>query len=126
MCPTGYIDLSKRRVSPEDIQKCEEKYNKSKQVHSIMRHVSETCKIRMEELYHLFGWDLYKRFGHAEDAFKLALGYATFRSLSPPSLSLSLLSLSPPSLSLSLSLSHFPFVPFLFSVVVAAACTRLI
>ena len=26
----GYIDLSKRRVSPEDVQKCEEKFNKSK------------------------------------------------------------------------------------------------
>jgi len=69
----GYIDLSKRRVSPEDIQKCEEKFNKSKQVHSIMRNVSEICKIRQEELYKMFCWDLYKRFGHAEDAFKLAL-----------------------------------------------------
>jgi len=67
----GYIDLSKRRVSPEDIVKCEEKYNKSKAVHSIMRHVSETCKVRLEELYQQFGWDLYKRFGHAYDAFKL-------------------------------------------------------
>lgn len=33
----GYIDLSKRRVSPEDIIKCDERYNKSKVVHSIMR-----------------------------------------------------------------------------------------
>jgi translation initiation factor 2 subunit 1 len=33
----GYIDLSKRRVSPEDVAACEEKYNKSKMVHSIMR-----------------------------------------------------------------------------------------
>jgi translation initiation factor 2 subunit 1 len=32
----GYIDLSKRRVSPEDIQKCEEKYNKSKSVQHIL------------------------------------------------------------------------------------------
>src|SRR3954469_19553443 len=47
----GYIDLSKRRVSPEEIAKMEEKYNKSKAVHSIMRHVSETVKIRLEELY---------------------------------------------------------------------------
>jgi len=30
--PLGYIDLSKRRVSAEDIQKCEEKFNKSKAV----------------------------------------------------------------------------------------------
>lgn len=29
---TGYIDLSKRRVSDEEIVKCEEKYNKSKAV----------------------------------------------------------------------------------------------
>lgn len=69
----GYIDLSKRRVSAEDIAKCEEKYNKSKAVHSIMRNVSETCKIRVEDLYKQFGWDLYKRFGHAYDAFKLAV-----------------------------------------------------
>lgn len=67
----GYIDLSKRRVSPEDIIKAEEKYNKSKAVHSIMRHVSETCKVKVEEIYQQFGWDLYKRFGHAYDAFKL-------------------------------------------------------
>lgn len=67
----GYIDLSKRRVSAEDIAKCDEKYNKSKAVHSIMRHVSETNKIRLEDLYVQFGWDLYKRFGHAYDAFKL-------------------------------------------------------
>lgn len=69
----GYIDLSKRRVSPEDVAKCEEKYNKSKTVHSIMRHVSETCQVRLEELYTQFGWDLYKRFGHAYDAFKLII-----------------------------------------------------
>ncbi|EMD35239.1 hypothetical protein CERSUDRAFT_116050 [Gelatoporia subvermispora B] len=36
----GYIDLSKRRVSPEDIAKCEERYMKSKTVASIMRHVA--------------------------------------------------------------------------------------
>jgi translation initiation factor 2 subunit 1 len=37
---TGYIDLSKRRVSPEDIVKCEERYMKSKAVASILRHVA--------------------------------------------------------------------------------------
>jgi translation initiation factor 2 subunit 1 len=36
----GYIDLSKRRVSPEDIIKCEERYMKSKTVASILRHVA--------------------------------------------------------------------------------------
>jgi len=36
----GYIDLSKRRVSPEDIIKCEERFMKSRTVSSIMRHVA--------------------------------------------------------------------------------------
>ncbi|KAK8604615.1 hypothetical protein V6N13_126606 [Hibiscus sabdariffa] len=47
----GYIDLSKRRVSEEDIQACEERYNKSKLVHSIMRHVAETLDIDLEKNY---------------------------------------------------------------------------
>lgn len=64
----GYIDLSKRRVSEEDIQTCEERYNKSKLVHSIMRHVAETLSIDLEvknsrTLFRIFGlsagfWDL--------------------------------------------------------------------
>eukprot|EP00003_Mantamonas_plastica_P030477 TRINITY_DN7590_c0_g2_i1.p1 TRINITY_DN7590_c0_g2~~TRINITY_DN7590_c0_g2_i1.p1 ORF type:complete len:320 (+),score=135.64 TRINITY_DN7590_c0_g2_i1:114-962(+) len=69
----GYIDLSKRRVSPEDIAKCEEKYNKSKTVHSIIRHISETTKNPMLDLYELIAWPLYKKYGHAFDAFKAAL-----------------------------------------------------
>ncbi|GMP23490.1 hypothetical protein CsSME_00001067 [Camellia sinensis var. sinensis] len=44
----GYIDLSKRRVSEEEIQTCEERYNKSKLVHSIMRHVAETMILDLE------------------------------------------------------------------------------
>ena len=37
----GYIDLSKRRVSKEDIERCTEKYSKAKAVNSIVRHVAE-------------------------------------------------------------------------------------
>lgn len=69
----GYIDLSKRRVSEEDAAKCEEKYNKSKAVHSIMRHVAETTHQELEQLYQKVGWPLYKKFGHAYEAFKMAL-----------------------------------------------------
>eukprot|EP00898_Chlorokybus_atmophyticus_P002531 jgi/Chlat1/3279/Chrsp22S03533 len=67
----GYIDLSKRRVSPEDIQQCEERYNKSKMVHSIMRHVAETLDQDLEDLYLHVGWPLYKKYGHAFEAFKV-------------------------------------------------------
>ena len=69
----GYIDLSKRRVSPEDIVKCEERFNKSKMVASIMRHVAEKTNTPMEILYQEIGWPLNKKYGHAVDAFKLSI-----------------------------------------------------
>ncbi|PKA64743.1 hypothetical protein AXF42_Ash020367 [Apostasia shenzhenica] len=67
----GYIDLSKRRVSEEDMHACEERFNKSKLVHSIMRHVAETVGVDLEDLYVHIGWPLYRKFGHAFEAFKL-------------------------------------------------------
>lgn len=70
----GYIDLSKRRVEPEDVTKCEDRYNKAKAVHSVLRWVAENKNITLESLYQSVGWPLYKKYGHAYDAFKLALG----------------------------------------------------
>ncbi|KAL0483974.1 translation initiation factor 2 subunit 1 [Acrasis kona] len=69
----GYVDLSKSKVAPEDIPKCEERYNKAKTVHSIMRHLAETTNQDLEHLYEVVGWPLYRRFTHAFDAFKAAL-----------------------------------------------------
>ena len=68
----GYIDLSKRRVSAEDIAACEDRFGKSKMVHSIMRHVAETTGQDVEELYKHVAWPLYKAYGHAFDAFKVS------------------------------------------------------
>ncbi|KAM7185418.1 Mitochondrial carrier domain containing protein [Rhypophila sp. PSN 637] len=69
----GYIDLSKRRVSPEDIVRCEERYNKSKIVHSILRHVAEKTLTPIEKLYETIGWPLNKKYGHSLDAFKISI-----------------------------------------------------
>lgn len=69
----GYIDLSKRRVSAEDIVKCDERYNKSKAVHLILRHCAEKYNVSLETLYLSIGWPLLRRFGHAYDAFKLLI-----------------------------------------------------
>jgi translation initiation factor 2 subunit 1 len=70
---SGYIDLSKRRVSPEDIVRCEERYNKSKMVNSIMRHVAEKTNTPLETLYQHIGWPLNRKYGHSIDAFKLSI-----------------------------------------------------
>lgn len=83
----GYIDLSKRRVSPEDALKCEERYNKSKAVHSILRHVAEKHKVPLEKLYETIGWPLSRKYGHAYDGFKLAITSpdTVFEGITPPS-----------------------------------------
>lgn len=69
----GYIDLSKRRVSAEDVIKCEERFNKSKMVHSILRHVAEKTNEPIENLYDTIGWPLQTKYGHAVDAFKFSI-----------------------------------------------------
>jgi len=69
----GYIDLSKRRVSPEDVAACEDKFKKANAVHGVLRHLADRKGLYLEELYQKIGWPLYKKYGHAYDAFKLAL-----------------------------------------------------
>lgn len=69
----GYIDLSKRRVSAEDAAQCEERYNKSKAVHSILRHVAEKHQVSLEGLYKTYAWPLARKYGHAYDAFKMVI-----------------------------------------------------
>jgi len=69
----GYIDLSKRRVSPEDVAACEDRFNKAKAVHGVLRHLAERKSLYLEDLYEKIGWPLYRKYGHAYDAFKLAM-----------------------------------------------------
>lgn len=76
----GYIDLSKRRVSQEDIIKCEEKFAKAKAVNSILRHVAEVLQYetdeQLEALYEKSAWyfdEKFKKQASSFDAFKHAV-----------------------------------------------------
>jgi len=69
----GYIDLSKRLVMPEEVPAIEDKWNKSKAVHTIMTHVAKKTGHSALELYESFGWEVYKKLGHCYDGFKLAM-----------------------------------------------------
>ena len=79
----GYIDLSKKRVSPDEVKKVEERWFKSKSVHSIMRHVCKLSNYSVEQLYIKFGWPITKltntkngkKFEHIYDGFKFAIQY---------------------------------------------------
>eukprot|EP00408_Alexandrium_pacificum_P024950 CAMPEP_0171198664 /NCGR_PEP_ID=MMETSP0790-20130122/23060_1 /TAXON_ID=2925 /ORGANISM="Alexandrium catenella, Strain OF101" /LENGTH=341 /DNA_ID=CAMNT_0011663977 /DNA_START=170 /DNA_END=1195 /DNA_ORIENTATION=- len=68
----GYIDLSKRRVEPEDASAKEESFAKAKAVHGIMRHVASMNNIEVEDLCMKVSWPLYanKKFQDAHDALK--------------------------------------------------------
>lgn len=76
----GYIDLSKRRVSPEEVKKCEEKFTRGKTVASILRHVGEILHYetdeQLEELFEKTAWlfdEKYRATGGAYEAFKHAV-----------------------------------------------------
>jgi len=76
----GYIDLSKRRVSVEEVKKCEEKFTRGKTVASILRHVGEILKYEtdeeLEDLFEKTAWffdEKYKSTGGAYEAFKHAV-----------------------------------------------------
>ncbi|XP_017877356.1 eukaryotic translation initiation factor 2 subunit 1 [Ceratina calcarata] len=62
----GYIDLSKRRVSAEDVERCTERYAKAKAVNSILRHVAELLHYdsddQLEELYQKTAWHFEEKY----------------------------------------------------------------
>ncbi|XP_044744324.1 eukaryotic translation initiation factor 2 subunit 1 [Coccinella septempunctata] len=77
----GYIDLSKRRVSAEDVEKCTERFAKAKAVNSILRHVAELLRYetdeQLEELYQKTAWYFEEKYkknkASAYDFFKQAV-----------------------------------------------------
>ena len=69
----GYIDLSKRRVSAEEIVKAEDRFNKAKMAHSIIKHVSQHLSVPMLSLYTRVGWPMYRKFGHAHAGLSMVL-----------------------------------------------------
>lgn len=69
----GFIDLSKRTVQINDINEKKAFFEKSKVVHLIMRLTAFNLQCKTLDLYEAFGWDLYDKFEHTYDAFKLCL-----------------------------------------------------
>jgi len=66
----GYINLSKKRVEPEDAPPKLEQYAKAKAVHGIMQHVSKNNSIDVEDLCQKVSWPLNTKHSSAFDAFK--------------------------------------------------------
>ena len=65
----GYIDLSKRRATPEDAAIKEESFAKAKAVHGIMRHVASQQSIPVEQICEKVAWPLQRKHPDLHDAF---------------------------------------------------------
>jgi len=66
----GYINLSKKRVEPEDAPPKQELYAKAKAVHGIMQHIASTYNLEVEDLCMKISWPLHQRYPSAYEAFK--------------------------------------------------------
>jgi len=65
----GYIDLSKRRVPPEDIAPKKEVFAKARAVHGVMRHVAAQNDVSLEDLSAVVSWPLYAKYGAGHGAY---------------------------------------------------------
>jgi len=66
----GYINLSKKRVDPDDVAPKQEQFAKAKAVHGIMQHVSQSHGLEVEDLCEKVSWPLHTKHGCAFAAFK--------------------------------------------------------
>jgi len=72
-----YIDLSKKKVLASDAAKTELLFKKAKMVHNILKQMAVKMgpDCTLLQLYEKFGWDLYDKYEHAFDAFRLIMRY---------------------------------------------------
>jgi len=72
----GYIDLTRKNITPEEVEACHQKYNKAKTVHSIMVRLAEMQHLNLPALYETIIWPMYKQEKDPLEVFKAAIGDA--------------------------------------------------
>jgi len=63
----GYIDLSKKYVTEEDVEVTMERFTKSKTVHSIMKHCAVTCGMPVKDLLEKVAWPMYEEYSNEDN-----------------------------------------------------------
>jgi len=61
---TGFPDLSLKAVPRDQLEFARDKWEKSKTVHAIMRHVAREAGYNTIDLYEKLGWPMADKFGH--------------------------------------------------------------
>lgn len=69
----GYVDLSKKYLTLSEIEKCNDKFGKSKFVQSVFHRLSETSGIDLTTLLEEICWPLYSSYSHAQDALEVCV-----------------------------------------------------
>lgn len=77
----GYIDLSKSRVTTDDTERCEDKWNKAKCIQSIMNRVAVETSKSLREIHENITWILYKKYENLYDKFKECVERDNFDNL---------------------------------------------
>lgn len=65
----GYIDLTKKDVSKEDVLEFSENHKKTKIVHGIIMHLASETGLDMKDIYEMGIWDMYDTHHHALECF---------------------------------------------------------
>lgn len=68
-----YIDLSKKQVTPKEAKKCEERYLKARDVHSIVCHAADEVGMPRQQAMEMVAFPLYLAHGTAWESLKLGL-----------------------------------------------------
>jgi len=70
-----FIDLSRKRVQPDSIEACEQRFNKALKVNNIAKQAAVKLEVELSEVYEQVVWPLAKAYGEeskAYDAFMIA------------------------------------------------------
>jgi len=76
-------DLSLKAVPADQLAFAQDKWEKSKTVHAIMRHVAHKANCNTIDLYEKFGWPMADKFGHIYIGFKAIMNADKLTKMSP-------------------------------------------
>ncbi|KAM7456214.1 hypothetical protein BLSTO_03026 [Blastocystis sp. subtype 1] len=69
----GYVDLSKRRVAEDDVNKAERKYQEAKKVHNIASVLANRSDISLDDIYTRIIWPLAEKYQSGYNAFMISV-----------------------------------------------------
>jgi len=67
----GYVDLSKRYITPDDVEACTKNFTRCKLIHNTLKRLAETRHLKLPELYEKVVWPLDRKYDTCYRGFQL-------------------------------------------------------